>query len=397
MITRLHVKNFRTLVDVDWEPHKKLSILVGPNNSGKTNLCYALRFLSLTARGKTLGGAAADALGAPTEAVCRWGTEPRFHIEVTGEAHLDAGGRAFVYGITTVTAVPGGGGPVRVGMPEETLHVEGRLCFDRSRGQRAPLSPGHDSAVQEFVRSAQSTFAKRAMLGDPWLQEALDFGPVAANLGGVRYYRIESDNLRLEPEEADATLLADDGSNLAFVLTRLKEEDADAYDELIELLREVEPDIRDFEFQPLADGRIIAEARYSRIDEPVSLNALSDGTLRYLALCVVAVQVRAKCNAEVERPSSVIYEEPENGLYVRHLHPLVDRLKELSEHTQVIITTHSPMLLDFFEDRLDSIFVLRRPEGKGTEILRADAQRVERLLEQVSMGEMLYQEVLACD
>jgi len=49
VITRLTVRNFRTLHDVTWEP-KKLSILVGLNNSGKTNLVYALRFLSGTAR-----------------------------------------------------------------------------------------------------------------------------------------------------------------------------------------------------------------------------------------------------------------------------------------------------------------------------------------------------------
>jgi len=91
-------------------------------------------------------------------------------------------------------------------------------------------------------------------------------------------------------------------------------------------------------------------------------------------------------------------EEPENGLYARNFGKLVERLKELSEHTQVIITTHNPFLLDYFDDKPESIFVLDMPdEETGTTITSPDPKAVNELLEQMSMGEMLFREVLACE
>jgi predicted ATPase len=89
-------------------------------------------------------------------------------------------------------------------------------------------------------------------------------------------------------------------------------------------------------------------------------------------------------------------EEPENGLYPRHLGKLVDRLKELSEHTQVIITTHNPFLLDYFDDQPESIFVVNTPdEETGTTITSPDPERLAAMLEHTSLGELLFSEVLA--
>jgi recombinational DNA repair ATPase RecF len=97
MITTLRVENFRTLVDFEWKPHPKLNILVGPNNSGKTNMCYALRFLSLTARGKTLDEAAVEAFGAAPEAVCRWSEKADWEVALHGSLGAAPGKAEYAY------------------------------------------------------------------------------------------------------------------------------------------------------------------------------------------------------------------------------------------------------------------------------------------------------------
>ncbi len=63
MLKRFRVSNFKSLVDVEFLP-AGLNLLVGPNNSGKTNLCQALRFVSATAR-MSLAEAATHAAGGP--------------------------------------------------------------------------------------------------------------------------------------------------------------------------------------------------------------------------------------------------------------------------------------------------------------------------------------------
>ena len=130
----------------------------------------------------------------------------------------------------------------------------------------------------------------------------------------------------------------------------------------------------------------------------MTMSALSDGTLLYLALCTVALQPRVKMRRKFVRPSLIMVEEPENGLYARYFGELVKRLEELSEHTQLIITTHDPFLLDYFDDRPESIFVLNMgDEDTGTTIASPDPDRLNAMLEHMSMGEMLFREVLACE
>jgi predicted ATPase len=190
--------------------------------------------------------------------------------------------------------------------------------------------------------------------------------------------------------------LSGTGDNFAAVLYGMKNEDDGSYRRLLSLVQEVDPSVEYFNCIHLRDGRIVVEVKHKGVAETGPLAALSDGTLLYMALCMVALQPTLRTRRTVTPPSLVLFEEPENGLYVRRLHQLFDRLKEMSERTQTIITTHSPFLLDFFDDAVEDIFVLRNGEN-GTEIKQANPAKVDQLLETMSMGEMLYRELLTCE
>jgi predicted ATPase len=76
----------------------------------------------------------------------------------------------------------------------------------------------------------------------------------------------------------------------------------------------------------------------------------------------VALQPEVHSRREFDRPTLIVYEEPENGLYARSLRSLFELISEASQYTQVIITTHSPDLMSLFD--VDALRVVEMtPEG----------------------------------
>lgn len=107
---------------------------------------------------------------------------------------------------------------------------------------------------------------------------------------------------------------------------------------------------------------------------PIPLERASDGTLRLLAYHVLLNQP--------ESPSLVAIEEPERNLHPGVFTDLGSVLKKLSQKTQVIITTHSSQLLDTFsaDDLSDTlgVLLLRNQPGKGTEVINLEEMRKNR-------------------
>lgn len=414
MLERVIIKNFRTIRKLEWKP-QKLNVLVGPNNSGKTNLCYALRFLSAAMRHNALDDAAREACGAPNHVACRFAQSVPVQFEIV--AHASVGREQpyrLKYGLAlNVEAVPPHGATVlgvrherleRLDKPDwpplverdaETVRVISEHDYESLRGRppeefRQELA---DSVVEAETTLPGSMLPGIAInLGEPSPSALVRF------LRNIHYFIMDASHLRRQAPITDTPFLTTHGENLSSVLYTLSNEHHETYQELLELVREIEPRLDNFEFIPHADDTVIAEVVFKHISGNMTLSAMSDGTLLYLALCIIALQPRVKMPREFDRPSLVMIEEPENGLYARNFGKLVERLEELSEHTQVIITTHNPFLLDYFDDRPESIFVLDMPdEETGTTIRSPDPKAVDQLLEHMSMGEMLFREVLACE
>ena len=106
---------------------------------------------------------------------------------------------------------------------------------------------------------------------------------------------------------------------------------------------------------------------------------LSDGTLRYL--CLLAVL----CHPNP--PPLVCIEEPELGLHPDVLPTLADLLKEASTRTQLIVTTHSDVLVDAMSDQPDSVLVAEKTAGVTT-LTRLDATKLKPWLEKYRLGQL---------
>jgi predicted ATPase len=179
------------------------------------------------------------------------------------------------------------------------------------------------------------------------------------------------------PQKADLPndFLEPDASNLGLVLNRLRRAPV-VKEKLLDSLRALYSGIDDFDVQ-IEGGTVqvfFQEGRYT-----VPATRLSDGTLRYL--CLLAIL----CHPNP--PPLVCIEEPELGLHPDVLPTLASLLKDASERTQLIVTTHSDVLVDALTDQPEAVIVAERgPEG--TVLTRLDAQKLKPWLEKYRLGQL---------
>lgn len=399
MLERVVIRNFRSIRELEWRP-QKLNILVGPNNSGKTNICYALRFLGSAVAARTLDQAAKDACGATNGVHRRLPPGGATELQLTARVRE----REVEWRIVlNHTPDPGEASNYRadhesVRLADSPQHP-GLFVLE---GPKSTFCPEHWSGDPEDVQVTvdEDVVPRECLILDVVAENLAD--PSVVNLTrfvqGFAYYRIDARDLRVYPELKGGPILSGDGANLAAVVCSMQREDPQTYAELVSLMQIIEPSLLGFHFAPTPEGTVVLGARMAGIEGLMSLHALSDGTLRYMALATVVLQHKMKTARQIARPTLVMFEEPENGLWVRHLGELVKRLDELSANVQTIITTHNPFLLDYFDDRPECIFVVSGgDEEMGTTIKPANPERVAEFLETMSMGEMMYQELLTCE
>jgi predicted ATPase len=170
-----------------------------------------------------------------------------------------------------------------------------------------------------------------------------------------------------------------DGSNLAEYLQEIRDLDVSAFDGILNALRHVLPFAADL--QPSLTSEL-ERAFYLKLKEEgfeVPGWLLSTGTLRILALLA--------CLRHPQPPPLLVIEEIENGLDPRTLHLLVEEIRAAitAGTTQVILTTHSPYLLDLLD--LSHIVVVERENGQPV-FRRPDAKQLADWSKSFSPGRL---------
>lgn len=211
-----------------------------------------------------------------------------------------------------------------------------------------------------------------------------DSYPAVTYVGGlysrIRFYRdwtIGRKSLPRLPQKADLfNLFLDESSeNLALVLSYLGQ-DPRLKKRLIEKLKLLYPGVDDFVVN--VEGGTVQLFLH---EGPMSIpaNRLSDGTLRYL--CLLAILCHPK------PPPLICIEEPEIGLHPDLIHVLADLLKEASERTQLIVTTHSDILVDAMTETPEAVLVCEKVDNSTT-IRRLDRESLAHWLKDYSLGEL---------
>jgi predicted ATPase len=141
--------------------------------------------------------------------------------------------------------------------------------------------------------------------------------------------------------------LSSSGNNLPLVLHNLSQKNIDFEDSINVAMKSILPKTR--RLRSIHSGRLslTVEWYFDGIDEPFYLNEMSDGTVRMLCWAILLHSPML--------PSLLVIDEPELGLHVSWMQILAEWIKKASQKTQIIITTHSPDLLDHFTDCLDNV------------------------------------------
>jgi len=178
--------------------------------------------------------------------------------------------------------------------------------------------------------------------------------------------------------------LASNGENLGTVLHDLltRYDFKTVADELRDFLRVAYPTFEDITCETTfgAPPQVLVRVRERGMPRSIELWELSDGMLRFLCLATALLNPMA--------PPLVAIDEPELGLHPRLLPIVGDMIKSAAERTQVLVTTHSPDLLNRFD--ISDVVVMARAEDEPRALWHrpADRKTLVRMLKEVS-GETL--------
>jgi len=201
-----------------------------------------------------------------------------------------------------------------------------------------------------------------ASLGLPVIGGEASFAPVVRALAAMRSYAIEPARMR-ELQDVDSGVgLRSDGSNVASVLQEIARTAPEELDRVCELLTTIVPNTTGV--RPIKHGKKLTLEFTQEWGQRKRLKfesfSMSDGTLRALGLLAAVYQRPA--------PSVLVIEEPEATIHPGALGAILDLLRHASRHMQLIVTTHSPDVLDADWLRDEDLRIVTWEEG-ATRIL----------------------------
>lgn len=380
IVRKLRLKGFRSIADTEIELDNP-TFLVGRNGSGKSNLIDAITFL-------------AEAMASPLESVIN------HRGGISEVCHRLPGGRSAESFVLAVD----------LGMLRPDL-VSGSYLFE------IRALPGNDfEVVREVCRALDKSGQEKgfswhpgqaprmasSLPGLPWVDPPFDskslllpvFGghealaPLTQALKGMRTYSIDPARLR-EVQDADPGIeLRPDGSNAASVLEAIERRSPETLARIGELLTAALP--HDVDVRPVRYGPKLSVEFIQRWGEGQQVtfgsSSMSDGTLRALGILIAVFQEPL--------PSLIAIEEPEATIHPGALGLILDLLELASHRTQIVVTTHSPELLEakWIQDRHLRIVSWEQ----GATSVSPISEGVRRVLEEHLMGagELLRSNVL---
>lgn len=386
-IIDLKVHGYRSLKDIHWQPGD-LNVVIGPNASGKSNLLRCLELVSVSGKGnlgkyiQSIGGmeplvwdGALDSisfnlLSSPVEKGRSIGRD-----NLTYELELARLGKSSNYAITKELLA--NYYKVEQGTSNKPfMFVErGRskaVVFDEH--QKTLMAPEHSIPEDETVLSrAIGPFSGNHLIS--LFREQLASWSIYHDVhvnrdAAIRQPMITRNEKQVEP----------DGQNLISVLHTLYTTDrtfkAVVNDAMTAAFGD---DFEELVFPPAADERIQMRLRWKSLRREQSAADLSDGTLRFLFLLAVL--------ASPEPAPVIAIDEPETGLHPSMFPVVAEHAVDASERAQVILSTHSPELLNSFRDVIPTTTIVQWQDGQ-TSLKTLAGEDLKQWLCEYSLGSL---------
>jgi predicted ATPase len=379
LIQRVAIENFKSISKcvVDLAP---LTILVGRNGSGKSNFLDALKFV--TDALQTSLDHAIRSRGGIDDVRRRSTGHPR-NFGVRLELLLPTLHRAD-FGFE-IAARSGGAFAVK----SETLSVvapNGAVTANYQREERRVASQTHTNMPPVLED-------RLFLVNSAGLPE---FRPAYDALVSMGFYNLDPEAMR-EPQVPDAgELLHHDGGNIASVAARLTAQQPGGMARINDYLGKIVPGIEGVERAPLGPREtllFLQKVKGAKHPWRFYASSMSDGTLRALGALVAVTQTAA--SSQIVRLVGI--EEPETALHPAAAGALMDALREATQHTQVLVTTHSADLVDQIDVDRDGLLIVSSADG-NTQIAPADEASLLAVRQHLySVGELLRADQLEPD
>lgn len=404
MITRLKIQNFRSHKNTatDLEP---LTVFVGPVASGKSNIFKALDLLRTTVSMGTKEYFGPGRFGFRYERTRGARAEETIGIEVD---------------VTCLPGFPGEAARYRIEIGEdskgvfvsqerlERIHANGRqqVLFD-CRGPKASHLDGSFQISEPRKYSVLHDSHPFHIMAKTTSHESVLFAmALAMRLYRIEYYHFEESSLGQPSSRNPVDRLDHRGGFLPSFLLGIREESEtrNRYKCIEEGLKEVLGNrFRGIRLVPTSTDKLGLSFDFEGAEEPFLSSEMSDGTLKALALLCLAHQppriIRRPegGGGDLVLPTGVMcIEEPENQMHPRLMQWVMDKLVPLAypddgtDPVQVLASTHSLSLVDFFKDIPSAVKVVESRDGRS-EVKSISEEDVDS---DVSLGDLWYSGLL---
>lgn len=357
-----------------------LNLFIGPNGSGKSNLIEAISLMRSSPKDKgkdfqdvtRKGGGVTEWIWkgqSKSPATVAWIlNHPKAHKPVRHSITFHAVSQAFALDDESVEEI------------EPRFSTARDVFFYYRFLQGHPLvntmTLGQRGLNKDTLEPDRSILAQRR---DPETYPELAW--LAQNYEKIRIYRewaFGRSAVFREPQKADSRndTLEEDFSNLGLFLNRLKTRSPVAKKAILTGLKDLYDGITDFDV--LIEGGTV-QVFFTEGEFVIPATRLSDGTLRYL--CLLAIL------CDPEPPPLICIEEPELGMHPDLLPKVADLLRIASQRTQLIVTTHSDILVDAMTETPDAVVVCSKQAGQTT-MARLKPEDLDDWLKEYRLGQL---------
>jgi len=364
VIEQLEIQDFGPFESVAL-PMAPLTVLVGPNDSGKSSMLNAIRVLAGLHDRDT------------SDRVCTQMRKGASQARISATARVGDALWGMAYGF---------GERGRRGRPALLISLDGEPLDESVKDQLK--SEGVDSGHWNWPWG----FVAGGMEGGRDVQHDIDrLNSLHRLLAGVHFLKPNPDAMRrpsrVSTGQEGIALLGPDGSGLPSLLAQLAVSDPSRAVAVLQAFSQQVPTLSGYQVGSTElDGSPAYTLRFRGTDGATyTADEVSDGVILILGFLALAHLP--------EPPSILLVEEPENGMHPARLREILTQLRKLSsgqlgdEPTQVILTTHMPYLLDEVEPE-EAAFCVRGPDGLAHCVRFADVPGVREELRLKHLGEL---------
>lgn len=254
--------------------------------------------------------------------------------------------------------------------PEVFFAYENGRPMLNVRGKRQMLQP-------EEINPQKSVLSQRK---DP--EQYPELTEIGRLFASFRFYRdwefgINSRARAASPADAPVDFLEESTRNLALMVNRLNDR-PETEAELLKYMKTFYADAESIKTTVVGVGQVDVRLQ-EKSKFIISAARLSDGTLRWMALLTILLHPSP--------PPLVCLEEPELGLHPDVIRPLAKLLVEASQRMQLVVTTHSDILVDELTETPEAVIVCEKDAGSTT-LKRLERRELARWLKQYTLGEL---------